>query len=45
MKYEKPQVVALASASAAIQYLNKGASLVPDSETTFLTSSAYEADE
>jgi hypothetical protein len=45
MKYEKPQLVVLPSASAAIQSSAKGSAPVQDSLTTYLTMNAYEADE
>jgi hypothetical protein len=45
MKYEKPQLTAVASATAAIQGSGKGSTPVLDSETTHLSENAYEADE
>lgn len=45
MKYEKPQIAVFAAASAAIQSHLKQSSPYPDSLTTFVTPSAYEADE
>jgi hypothetical protein len=43
MKYEKPELVAVASATTAIQGGRKGASTNPDSSA--FTIGAYEADE
>ncbi len=44
MKYEKPEVVTLASAVDAIQGVNKQSNVIVDSPTK-LTTNAYEADE
>jgi hypothetical protein len=44
MKYQKPEIIVLRSATAAIQG-HKGSSMQADSATTFVTSAAYQADE
>ncbi|MFZ0579775.1 MAG: hypothetical protein WAN72_18865 [Candidatus Acidiferrales bacterium] len=45
MKYEKPEVLVLASANAAIQKGGKGMIPVPDQPNLQETNGAYEADE
>jgi hypothetical protein len=45
MKYEKPEVTLVSTATAAIQSLGKQISPNPDSSRTKLTVGAYEADE
>jgi len=45
MKYEKPQIELLSSASDAIRDLEKNVLFNPDSGMVFHTGTAYEADE
>lgn len=45
MKYEKPEVQTVGSAISIVEHMGKGTSNIQDSQTTWESASAYEADE
>jgi hypothetical protein len=45
MKYEKPEVQAVGPAVSIVERMGKGTSNIQDSQTTWESASAYEADE